>query len=102
MATATTHIEKVSGYVGEARCFRLDPPRVLDGVPREYVTICIQPRLGKLLPEVKVYAATEHGSSATPQLLRQPGSFTLGEEYSVEGCFFLALQLLGGYQIAVQ
>ncbi|MEV0031447.1 hypothetical protein [Nocardia sp. NPDC050793] len=98
MATATVHIENVGGFFGTARCFRLDPPRRFDGIEREYVTICVQPRIGQQAAEVRLYPALESGASATPQLLRRVGSFTVDDPLDLEGCYWMALQLVGGYQ----
>lgn len=100
MATATVHIAEVGGYFGNARCFRIDPPRAFDGSEHEYVTVVIQPKVGSLSPEVKVYPATETGACATRQLQRRTGSFTVDEPVDIHGCHYLALQLLGGYTIA--
>jgi hypothetical protein len=97
MPTAEVHIPEVGGYFGVARCYRLDPPRLFDGVERDHVTVVVQPRIGQQAPEVRVYPATETGACATPQLLRRVGSFTPEEPLDIEGCRWLALQLLGGY-----
>lgn len=103
MATATVHIPSVGGYFGiAARCFRLDPPRLIDGHLHEYVTIAVQQPLGAQSAEVKVYPAHPSGASATTQLSRRVGSFVLDGEPDIEGCYWLALQLLGGYAVRVQ
>lgn len=100
MATAVVHVPEVGGFVGPARCFRIDPPRMFDGREHEFVTVMVQPRFGKQAPEVKVYPADETGSPAQQQLMRRVGSFTVDEPVDRDGCHYLALQLLGGYQIA--
>ncbi|WP_280422567.1 hypothetical protein [Nocardia carnea] len=102
MPTATVHVAKVDGYYGKARCFKLDPPRMLDGVAYEYVTVAISPRLKAQAAEVRVYPARQSGGCATPSMQRRVGSFTLdghaiGDDQYEQGCWFLALQMLGGY-----
>ncbi|MBF6411021.1 hypothetical protein [Nocardia farcinica] len=103
MATATVHIPDVGGFPGPARCFKVDPP--YQG--HEYVTVWAQRAFGDLQgPEAGVVVATETGACAEPSVRRRPGSFTLHDDPDTpertEGAFWLALQLLGGYQIAVQ
>jgi len=99
MATATVHLNNVGGYFGVARCFRLDPPRVISGTECEYVTVAVQPRIGQQSPEVRVYPATDDGTCITPQLHRRTGSFTPDEPVDIDGCYWLALLMLGGYEL---
>lgn len=98
MNTATVHIPSVDGYFGiAARCFHLDPPRMIDGHTREYVTVVVQQRVGAQAAEVKVYPSHPNGANVGLQLTRRVGSFTLDGDPDIEGCYWLALQLLGGY-----
>ncbi|WP_029932501.1 hypothetical protein [Nocardia otitidiscaviarum] len=101
MATATVHIEQVGGYAGPARCFAIDPP--FQG--HSYVTAWVQPGFGDIqLPEVALVPATETGAAAENSLKRRPGSFVLHEPPDtperIEGAYWLALLMLGGYEIA--
>lgn len=103
MATATVHIENVGGFAGQARCFAVDPP--VHG--SSYITICLTPSFGEVVkPEVAVFPATETGACAEPSLMRRAGGFVLHDEPDsperVEGAYWLALQLLGGYQLELQ
>ncbi|RBO87012.1 hypothetical protein [Nocardia puris] len=95
MAKASVHIVSVPGFFGDARCFRFDPPRVLDGVEREFVTVVVSPAIGMHGPSVSVYPGREDGGCATRQLVRQTGSFTPAAPVDVEGCYALALMMLG-------
>ncbi|MFD4442536.1 hypothetical protein ACFWPK_22475 [Nocardia sp. NPDC058519] len=103
MKTATVHIPSVDGYFGvAARCFQLDPPRTIDGHAHEYVTVVVQQRVGPQAAEVKVYPAQASGASASLQLTRRVGSCTLDGDPDIEGCYWIALQLLGGYLVRAQ
>ncbi|MBF6328720.1 hypothetical protein [Nocardia transvalensis] len=100
MPTATVHIESVDGYAGTARCFRIDPP--FDN--HTYVTVCLTPSYGDIVrPEAQVFLGTETGACAELSLTRRPGSFVLHHEPDtpdrIDGAYWTALQLLGGYQI---
>ncbi|WP_069166803.1 hypothetical protein [Nocardia altamirensis] len=102
MAHAALHVDNLGGYIGPARCYKLDPPIRLDGIDCEYVTVWIQPRLPHQQAEVGVVAATVTGACATMSVMRQPGSFVLhgdpdNDDY-LEGCYTMALGLLG-YQL---
>ena len=103
MATATLHVPDVGGFVGPARCWRLDPPREIDGRRHEYITVVIQPRLGHQSCEVKTYPAGETGACADRQMNRRVGSFVLDTTpttpEAIDGAHWLALQLLGGYEV---
>ena len=103
MATATVHIAEVGGYAGSARCFAIDPP--YEG--HNYVTICAVPGFGNVVrPKADIFPADSTGACAERSLMARGGSFTLHNEPDtperLEGAYWLALQLLGGYQISVQ
>ncbi|MFI9506865.1 hypothetical protein [Nocardia sp. NPDC052566] len=102
--TANLHIDAVGGYVGPARCYRLDPPKQFEGEAVEYVTIWLQPPFAHQSPEVGVVAATETGAAAARSVQRMPGSFVLQDNPEspdyVDGAYRMALGLLGGYAIA--
>lgn len=110
MATATVQVESVSGFITpiQARCFKLDPPKewASIGVTSEYATVWIQPRFSHQDPEVGAYPADENGVGVDPSrsVRRGPGSFVPDADPDkddvVAGCYYLALQLLGGYQVA--
>ncbi|MBF6301154.1 hypothetical protein IU459_26950 [Nocardia amamiensis] len=104
MATATLHIADVGGYAGPARCYRLDPPARIGGIQHQYVTAWISRAAHHQNAEVNVVAACETGSSAYTSLHRRGGSFVLHEDpvtpEQVEGAYWLALLMLGGYEIA--
>ncbi|CAM3954196.1 hypothetical protein NONI108955_01320 [Nocardia ninae] len=102
MAYAVLHADDLGGYIGPARCYRLDPPVRLGGTDHEYVTVWVQPGLPHQQAEVGVVAATSTGACATWSMLRQPGSFVLHgdpdtDDY-LDGCYTMALGLLG-YQL---
>lgn len=103
MATATFHMDKTSVHSGPGRVWRLDPPIRIDGHEHEYVCIWIDQGGKHQAPEVVTVAATESGAAAGTSVRRRAGSFTLqgdpdSPEY-VDGCHWLSLQLLGGYEI---
>ncbi|WP_280471020.1 hypothetical protein [Nocardia cyriacigeorgica] len=100
MATATVHIDDVPGFLGRARCYQLDPPPVIEGISSPFVTLVLQPRIGRQPPEVRAYPALSTGASAVPQLVRGPGSYRPHEPVDIEGAFWFALLMLGGYTIA--
>ncbi|MGW4325466.1 hypothetical protein ACWEKR_06195 [Nocardia sp. NPDC004573] len=104
MATATLHIDNVGGWAGPARCYRLDPPVRIAGVDHEYVTVWLLEAQRHQNAEVNVVAAGETGASAYPSLHRRGGSYVLHEDpvtpEQIEGAFWLALLMLGGYEIA--
>lgn len=106
MATATTHIESAPGYAGFTRVFHLDPPVQFDDGPAAYVAVSITPAFGAMSAEVRTYAATANGAVRGHTMHRRPGSFPLFEtptdEAYIRGCWFLALQMLGGYQHAAE
>lgn len=102
MATATVHIESVGGYAGPSRCFAIDPP--FEGY--SFVTVCATPGFGGVVrPKADVFPADETGACADPSrsLIARPGSFILHDEPTdpdkIDGAYWLALQLLGGYEI---
>lgn len=104
MATATFHADKVRTHSGPAKVWRLDPPARIDGQEHEFVCIWIDSGGKHQSPEVVTVAATESGAAIGGSIRRRAGSFTLqgdpdSPEY-VDGCHWLALQLLGGYEIA--
>ena len=101
MATATVQVESVGGYAAQARCFALDPP--YDGYP--YVTICVAPSFGETVkPRCDIYPGTPSGACAERSLMARGGSFTLHDEPNtperLEGAYWLALMMLGGYQVS--
>ncbi|MBF6368439.1 hypothetical protein IU469_22335 [Nocardia puris] len=98
--TAQVHLENVPGFFGEARCFRLDPPRPLAGAEREFVTVVVAPAVGQHAPSVRVYPAREDGGCAARQLAAQVGSFTPEEPVDLQGCYALALMMLGVTEVA--
>ncbi|WP_280393365.1 hypothetical protein [Nocardia wallacei] len=102
MPTATVHLAEVDGYAGRARCFAIDPPYQGHG----YVTVCVEPAFGDvILPEAKVYPATETGACAERSLKRRPGSVVLHDEATTDDGFtyacWLVLLMLGqpGYEL---
>lgn len=105
MPTAEVVVEQVDGYVGPARCYRLDPPVVIEGREYEHVTVVVQPPFAHQAAETKVYPAHKSGAAATLQLTRRVGSHTLRDDYRPgdvayeDGVRALALILLGGYQV---
>lgn len=101
MATATVQVAEVGGYSGPARCFKVDPPYL----GAHYVTVWVQPAFGQhQLAEAAVVPATETGACAEQSLKRRPGSFVLhsnpGTAEEIDGAYWLALLMLGGYEIA--
>lgn len=109
-STATLHIAEVGGYQktypgAAARCYALDPPKVLGGKTHRYVTILITERLGGIRPEVRMYPARADGSAAEPQLNRMAGSWTVPEDVELgtreaeDYCHWVGLTLLGGYEL---
>lgn len=106
MATATVHIGSVGGYLGTARCFQLDPPKVFGDATHDYVTVVLQPQMGHQDAEVLVFPATPAGGVVGISMRKRSGSFTpdqnpatAGPDYAA-GCFAWALLQLGGYTIA--
>lgn len=105
MATATVHIAEVGGCAGPARCYRLDPPARLNGAEYDYVTIWVQPAYAHQNAEVVVVPADETGASAIRSLRPQGGSVTLHDDYTPgdtvyeDGVRWLALRMLGDYQV---
>jgi hypothetical protein len=102
MPTATVHIEEVSGYIGRARCFAVDPP--YEG--NDYVTVCVAPAFGSItLPEAMIFPATETGACAESSLKRRPGSYVTHPGSDTDDGFryacWLALLMLGqpGYEL---
>ncbi|MFD4457711.1 hypothetical protein [Nocardia sp. NPDC058480] len=75
---------------------------MIDGRAHEYVTAVVQQRVGVQAAEVKVYPASVTGASASLQLNRRVGSVTLDGDPDIEGGYWLALQLLGGYIVRVR
>ncbi|RJO74184.1 hypothetical protein D5S18_18700 [Nocardia panacis] len=68
------------------------------------MTVCVTPGFGDVVkPEASVFPATETGACAETSLQRRGGSFVLHAEADsaerLEGAYWMALQLLGGYQI---
>lgn len=106
MAVATLHLADVGGFPGSARCWQLDPPAQVEGRTVEYVTVYVQEGYAHQAPEVcTVPALKDSGAVDGRSVRRIVGSFTLGgdpdsPEY-VDGCHFLALQFLGGYNVTV-
>lgn len=103
MATATVHIENLTGFAGLARCYEIDPPYRGHG----YVTIVVTPSYGQVVgPRADIFPATASGSSAEPSLKARGGSCNLHDEPDttdrIEGAFAYALLGLGGYLIEVQ
>lgn len=71
MNTATVHIETVTGFSGDARCFRLDPPLFDpdDGVSYEYVTVEILPGHARHHTDHGyLYGAHENGAINNPRM----------------------------------
>jgi hypothetical protein len=103
MATATLHIGDVGGFPSTARCYRLDPPARIAGGDHEFVTAWITAAARHQDAEINVIAAVETGASAHPSLQRRAGSYVLQENpetaEQIEGAFWLALLMLGGYEI---
>lgn len=110
MATATLHLDNVGGHRAPAKCWRLDPPFVVDGRSHEYVCTWIKPSTKHQAAEVVAVAATERGAVApvrpgeSASVQRRAGSYTLhadpdSPDYEA-GAHWLALQLLGGYVVA--
>ncbi|MEU3011043.1 hypothetical protein [Nocardia asteroides] len=112
MATATLHLDDVPGHVTPAKCWKLDPPVTIGGQEHEYVCIWIKPSTKHQAAEVVTVAATESGAVAPARpgepatVQRRAGSYALhGDPDSADyeaGAHWLALQLLGGYDIRVQ
>lgn len=103
MATATVQVASVGGYAGATRCFKIDPP--FRG--HEYVSICATTSFGDIVgPKAEVFPADESGACTETSLKSRPGSFNLHDEPDtperLDGAYWMALQLLGGYQIAPQ
>lgn len=100
MATATVHIAEVGGFAGVARCFAIDPP--YEGY--SHVTLAAVPGYGRLVrPKVDIFPADATGACVETSLMARGGSFTLHDEPDtterIDGAYWLALQLLGGYDI---
>lgn len=101
MATAILHRDQVGGHAGPARVWRLDPPAQIAGGTHPYVCIWVVPSAGHQEAEVVTVASSESGAAAGGSVRRGPGSFVLhgdpdSPEY-IDGCHFMALQLLGNY-----
>lgn len=103
MAKATLHLDNVGGHAAPARVWRLDPPAQINGQQHEFVAIWIIPGAGYQDPEVVTVAATETGAIAGRSVQRRAGSYVLPGNPDtldyVNGAHWLALQLLGGYEI---
>lgn len=105
MRTAKVHIPLIDGvYAGQARCYELDPPLPDpdSGVPRQYVTVVIQPgRASHQLPEALVFAAEpQFGAPVGPSMMRLPGSGPLYfEPVDPEDGWRYALMQLGVTEI---
>lgn len=103
MATATVQVEEVEGFAGRARCFKIDPP--YQG--HSYVTVCLTEGYRKVvLPKAEVFPANETGACVERTLASRPGSFVLHDvpntPETISGAYWLALLLLGGYEIQPQ
>jgi hypothetical protein len=95
------HIAEVAGFAGRARTFKISPQ--YEG--HDYVTVWVQPGYGNhIRPEVVVVPATESGAAEEMSLMRRPGSYVLHDVVETDdqmaGACWLALQMLGGYQVA--
>lgn len=105
MATATFHADKVNTHSGPAKVWRLDPPVRIDGHDHEFVCIWIDRGSKHQSPEVIAVPSTESGAAVGRSVQRRAGSFVLHTDPDspdyVTGAHWLALQLLGGYTIAV-
>lgn len=104
MATAALHIDNLGGFAGFARCYQIDPPKVFDDEPYDYVTIWIVPPWRHTQGRVVLVPATETGACATISVKDRVGTYTLdgdptGDEAYIEGCFTMSLSLLGGYVV---
>lgn len=108
MPTATVHIAELGGHAGQARCYRIDPPRKFgDDLEHEYVVVSVVAPTDWTDAEVTVLPSTETGASAYPTLRKRVGSFTpdgdpSASEHYLEGCFAWALASLGGYTVSEQ
>ncbi len=88
MGTATD-LGAISGFAGEAHCYKMDPP--LEG--EEFVTIWVQDSFGSQGPEAVVVAA-KNEFGAPKSMTRLTGSY-VGKTPTHSGALFL-----NGYTIS--
>ena len=87
------------------RHYRIDPPRIFEGVECDHLMVCIYPPTKWSDGEVSVIPCNADASHVFGSTRRRPGSFVLHEDYRqddaayVEGCYAWALSAAGGYQI---
>lgn len=98
---AKIEIESASGFGGLTRVYKLSPKHG----NYKYVAVTIQPAGPERRAEVHTFFTTKFGTPVGKTLRRETGSFTTSGdpfedgEHHIEGCFAMALGLLGGYEI---
>jgi hypothetical protein len=94
---------QVGTFIGQSRCYELDPPKDFGDVVADHVTIYIQPAFASQDAEVGVVPATASGAALGHSVRRRPGSFVPHSNpktpAEVEGCYAWALLTLGGYEL---
>lgn len=103
MPTAHLHIDNLGGHGDLARCYKLDGPRTFGRRDHEYVVISVRRPWTHIESEVQLYPSTDTGATAEGSVKKYPGSFVahgdpFTDEAHLEGCFTLALGILG-YEI---
>ncbi|MBF6298206.1 hypothetical protein IU459_11710 [Nocardia amamiensis] len=104
MATAVMILDKVPGYPGLARVYKLDPPLVYDNQEREYALIWVPQPSPHVDVTVSVIPSTRTGVPIEGSMRARPGTFVAhGNPFArpdyLEGCF--AWALAGAGQAAV-
>ena len=96
MATAILVADRVPGYAGLARLYRVDPVLVYDGNEFDHVLVWVQVPEPHMDARVSVLMATSRGAPAEGSMRERPGTYVahgnpLNDPAAVQGAFVWAL-----------
>ena len=102
MATATLVADRVPGYAGLARLYRVDPVLVYDGKEYDHVLVWVQVPAPHMDARVSVFMSTSRGAPAEGSMRERPGTFVahgnpLNDPAAIEGAFAWAMAGAGQF-----